>query len=228
MVIHTLNFGPEEHVVPHAIIWRPIEYFTVAPKEGRDDLDAYQGASFAIGNEVHFDLRRYRGHPGLTVTLYFSESVTDEREISAMLDEIFRQMFVPITAVAWRRGEPFKFGELKRRPDDRLREDEARILVLKIAAQQPGYTASTSFLKKEAPKYTELSLRDRVLSPSRRGEEKWQQIVGNVLSHQETAAGPFVQGYALRTGNGLSVTAKGLRYLNSMGFSNFPTGPDPE
>ena len=228
MSVRFLSYEPDEHVAPHAIIWRPLHYFTVAMREGRDDLDSYQGANFTIGNDIRFDLRSYREHPGLTVTLYLPEEITGEHQISEMLDKIFQEMFVPATAVAWRRGQDFEFGMLERRQDDRLHEKEARILVLKIAAQEPEHAASTGFLKNELRKYTELSPRDRQRSHSRPREEMWQQIVGNVISHNKTSAGPFVQGYAIKTSNGLSVTTKGLRYLNNMGFSNFPVGFDAE
>ena len=77
-------------------------------------------------------------------------------------------MVIPLAAVAWRRGQKFEYGRLERpKTDDRLREKEARILVLKIAAQQPSRSASTSLLKREMPKYIELTSRDRIRSPSR-------------------------------------------------------------
>jgi len=91
-------------------------------------------------------------------------------------------------------------------------------LALKIAAQQPNRTASTQFIKREVPRYTELSEIDRRLSPSRDNEALWQQIVGNVISHRETPAGPFKKGYATWAPNSLSVTEKGMAYLNNMGF----------
>ncbi|HUB14613.1 MAG TPA: hypothetical protein VMB34_21865 [Acetobacteraceae bacterium] len=173
----------------------------------------------SIGNEINFDLRVYRGHPKLTVTLYLPDSVSDEKVIAETIDLVIRGMVIPLTAVAWRRGQTFEYGHLERpKLDDRLREHEARIIVLKIAAQQPGRSASTSLLKKEVPGYIELSAKDRVRSPSRPREDVWQQVVGNVVSHQKSREGPFVKGFATRTTNGLKVTRKGLDYLNNMGF----------
>lgn len=218
MAVRILNYGPECDVVPQAIIWRPLRYFTLQIHDGADGLDSYKGASFSIGNDIRFDLRHYRGHPGLTVSLYLDEALVDEKRINEIIDIIVREMLIPLSAIAWRRGQKFKYGKLERSASDRLLEWEARILVLKIASQQPGYAASTSLLKKEVPKYIELSPQDRVKSKSRKNEEIWQQIVGNVLVHYKTKDGPFVQGYAEKIEGGLSVTPKGLSYLNSMGF----------
>lgn len=81
-----------------------------------------------------------------------------------------------------------------------------------------GRTASTSLLKREVPKYIELSEKDRVRSASRPREFLWQQVVGNVFSHQKSSEGPFAKGFAVRTEDGLKVTKKGLNYLNNIGF----------
>ena len=188
-------------------------------REGEDALDLFEAASFTIGNEIKFDLRVYRGHPELTVTLYLPDHVSDERIITDTINLVIRGMVIPLAAVAWRRGQKFEYGHLQRpRLDDRLREHEARIIVLKIAAQQPSRFASPSLLKREVPKYIELSASDRVRSPSRPREFLWQQVVGNVVSHQKSREGPFVRGLAVRIADGLKVTEKGLDYLNNMGF----------
>lgn len=220
MSVRVLRYEPECDVIPQAIIWRPLRYFTLVIREGEDGLDKFKAASFTIGNDIRFDLRVYRGHPQLTVTLYLPEELSDERRITEIIDVIIREMLIPMTAIAWRRGQPFEIGAPLERPkDDRLHESEARVLVLKIAAQQPRRAASTQFLKREVPKYIELSRLDRVRSKSRPREELWQQIVGNVISHKDVRSGPFALGYAVKTADGLSVTPRGMAYLNSIGFS---------
>jgi hypothetical protein len=216
--IQLVRYEPEYDVTPQAIFWRALKYFTTLIRQGEDGLDEFQAASFIIGNNIRFDLRTYAGHPEFTVTLYLPNDVKDKDEIARVIKIVIKEMVIPKNAVAWQRGEPFTYGELKRSPSDRLREPEARILALKIAAQRPNRTASTQFIKREVPKYTELSEVDRRRSPSRNNEALWQQIVGNVISHQDTPAGPFKKGYATRTSNGLSVTDKGMAYLKSMGF----------
>ncbi len=217
-IITLLSYDPEYDVIPHAIFWRPLNYFTITIREGEDGLDAYKGASFVIGNEVSFALRHYRGHPELTVTMYLPHTIDSQREISDAIDLIIRVMVIPRTAVAWRREQPFKYGALEKPREDRFREHEARVLALKIAAQCPNHMASTKHLKAEVPKYIELSPEDLARSKSRPNERVWQQVMGNVVSHQTVGGGPFVQGYAVRTSDGLQVTRKGLDYLKSMGY----------
>jgi hypothetical protein len=215
------NHGLESDVIPQAIFWRPLIYFTTVIREDEDTIDIYNGASFSVDNRLSFDLRHYRGHPNHTVTLYFAFSIQREEEIVAAVDSVVQIMAVPEPAVAWKRGWDFEFGSLHRREADRLREEEARILALKIAAQQPCRHASTEFIKQQVPNYYPLSEIDLLYSPSRRRERRWQQIVGNVVSHQKSLRGIFAMGYAERTNDGIQVTQTGIDYLNSIGFRNF-------
>lgn len=221
--IKTSKYEPDYDVIPQAIFWRALKYFTMIIRVGEDGLDEFNAASFTAGNDIRFDLRTYAGHPEFTVTLYLPNDVTDQQEISRVTKIVIRDMAIPKNAVAWQRGEPFEYGNLRRPKADRLREAEARILALKIAAQRPNRTATTAHIKREVPKYTELSEVDRRRSATRANESRWQQIVGNVISHQESPQGPFVKGYATRTRDGLSVTEKGMDYLNSIGFVDSST-----
>lgn len=218
-MIKIFKYDPEVQVSPQAIFFRPLRYFALTIRTGRDELDSYEGASFGIGNHIRFDLRTYRRHAKFTVTLYVPDEVSEQREILSLIGRIMEEMVIPPTAVAWQRGDPIVWGQVKRKPDDRLLEPEARILALKIAAQRPGRSATTRFIKKEVPKYVELSPLDLVPSASRTAEPVWRQIVGNVISHQKVQDGPFMQGYAVRQDRTLTVTDKGVDYLNSMGFS---------
>jgi hypothetical protein len=204
-------------VVPQAILWRPMEYFTGAYREESDDLDSYKVASFQLGNRAVFDLRNYAGHPPFTTSLYLAFEMHDEGEIVECVETIIFELHLPETAVAWKRGLPFEYGVLERHPADRLREAEARILALKIAAESPQRTASMSIIKKQVERYFEPSPHDMRPSPTR-GEPMWKQIIGNVISHSGSRRGPFVRGLAKRTPNGLTVTDAGLRYLKSIGF----------
>ena len=140
-------------------------------------------------------------------------------EILLAVELVITATAVPKYAVAWQRGWDFKFGTLSRQGIDHLREPEARTLALKIAAQSPGHTATTEYIKQQVPRYYPLSEIDRHPSPSRKREEKWQQIVGNVVSHHQTPSSIFAKGYATRTKDGLSATKSGLDYLNSIGFT---------
>jgi len=216
--IRIVSYEPDYDVVPQAIFWRPLNYFTMFIRDAEDGLDLYRGATFTLGNNLRFDLRAYRGHPEFTVTLYLPDGVDDENEISEAIDRVIKEMVIPASAVAWRRGQRFEFGELTRPKGDRLREPEARLLALKIAAMRPNRTATTTFIKKEVPKYLELTKADLAPSASRTRESRWQQIVGNIISHDKARQGPFVRGYAVKANQGLEVTEKGLDYLNNMGF----------
>lgn len=205
-------------VVPQAIFWRPLKYFSITVCKGEDELDLFEVASFTIGNDVHFDLRTYRKHYQFMVTLYLPGDLEEDAEISRLLSIVIEELAVPKNAVAWRRGEPFAFGKLERPQTDWLREKEARIIALKIASQRPNRTASTEEIKREVPSYIALSCHDLAQSNKRPREKMWQQIVGNVISHKASRSGVFLNGFARRTFDGLSVTDKGIDYLRSIGF----------
>jgi hypothetical protein len=217
-MIKFFRLDPTIAVSPQAIFFRPLRYFTVTIEDGEDGLDTFQGASFGIGNHLRFDLRTYRRHAKVTVTLYLPDELEDQKEVLEAIHRVMKEMVIPATAVAWQRGDPIIWGQVTRKTDDRLSEAEARIVALKIASQRPNRTASTKYIKREVPNFVDLSPLD--LAPSQsRPEPVWRQIVGNVISHQNVSEGPFVQGYATRTPTGLAVTDKGMAYLNNMGFS---------
>jgi hypothetical protein len=228
MTVRVLRYEPDIDVTPHAIIWRSLRYCTLVIRHGADDLDRYNGASFAIGNDIRFDLRVYKGHihSDVTVTLYLPEDVRDEKRISEIVATAIKEMEIPATAVAWRRGQQFQFGKIERSPQDRLKEREARVLVLKIAASQPARVATLDMLRKEVPKYFDLSPADKTRSPSRKSESKWQIVIRNTMSSHTTGTRTiFAQGWAKKVPNGLKVTRRGMDYLNSIGFSD-PSSSD--
>jgi hypothetical protein len=211
--------GPLElDLLPQAILARPIFFFTWSYHEGWDDLDYFEEGSFSLNNELQFCLRHYRNQPGRMVTLYLEQTIMDVSQIRGLSDEIAREFQLPDTAVRWRRGDPLEFGTLPVK-DDRLREAEARVLALKIASREPNHEASTSLIKERLPDYRDLSPTDLERSPTRPNEQKWQQVVGNVISHRESGTSIFSKGYAVRTADGIRVTDLGLNYLTDMGFS---------
>lgn len=218
--VEHLQYQPDYDIVPQAIFWRPLRYFTTAIRHGEDNLDAFDAASFIIGNWPRFDLRTYEGHPAFTVTLYLPFSVEDLEEIKQAIARVVDEMSIPLQAVAWRRGQQYRFGHLERPLKDRIREKEARVLLLKIAAKCPNHTATTELIKDNVPDYVELSEIDQQPYDSRQSEPRWRQIVGNVVSHASTATkGPFLMGYAYLENGRITVTDAGLAYLNNMGFS---------
>ena len=102
----------------------------------------------------------------------------------------------------------------------KLREPEARILALRIAATFPNRQASIARIKKEVPNFRELSDADLKPSPSRSNERMWQQIVGNVVSHKGAGTSIFNSGWAVRieSRKSIRVTEKGLAHLKKLGF----------
>lgn len=100
----------------------------------------------------------------------------------------------------------------------KLREREARILALQIAATFPNHTAATSEIKRRAPEFREFSEADLRQSPTRPNETMWQQILGNAIaSHKNSGPSIYKKGLAERTKDGLRVTPKGLLFLKSLG-----------
>lgn len=208
----------EGDVVPQAIFWRPIEYFATKVRSGEDDLDYYKFATYGIDNQLTFDLRHYAGHPVRTVTMYLPLSFSDVKEVREAITLVVVSFLLPKSAVAWRRGEPFQYGRLERPARDRLREPEARLLALKIAAGMPDRRASTQQLIDSASKFFAPSPNDLQPSSTRPLQPQWHQIIRNVISHRGSPHGPFHLGYAERTENGLAVTEAGIDYLRSRGY----------
>jgi hypothetical protein len=100
----------------------------------------------------------------------------------------------------------------------RLREPEARLLALQIAAKLPNHEARTTQIKEAVPDYRDFSASDLANSPTRKGEKVWQQIMGNVVSHQKTTTSIFNKGLAERTKDDIRVTDKGIALLKSKGL----------
>jgi len=77
----------------------------------------------------------------------------------------------------------------------KLGEREARILALQIAATFPAHEATTTQIKKAAPKFREWSEADLKPSDTRSKECMWQQILGNAVgSHQNSQSEHICQG----------------------------------
>lgn len=100
----------------------------------------------------------------------------------------------------------------------RLREPEARDLALRIAAACPNREATTSWIKEKVPDHIQFTPIDLEPSDTRGQEQKWQQIVGNVISHHASPTSLFSRGLATRTEDGLIVTDAGIAYLKKKGF----------
>ena len=91
----------------------------------------------------------------------------------------------------------------------RLREPEARDLALQLAAASPNGEISTAKLKEKIGEMIVFTPIDLQPSTTRPGERKWQQIVGNVVSHKDANTSLFKRGLAERLDDGLRITAAG-------------------
>src|ERR1700691_377134 len=61
-------------LIPQAIIGRPVSYFASSMHadfvSGHDGFDQFEGAVFVLDEKFSFALKRYRGHPNGTTTIY--------------------------------------------------------------------------------------------------------------------------------------------------------------
>lgn len=208
---------PDFDAVPQAIFWRPIHYFSDKIRLEQDDLDEFKFVCYTIGNLCNLEIRTYRGHNNQTATLFLSRG-GDLKLITEAIDLAIKVLQLPSTSVAWRRGIPFEHGVLNRPARDRLREVEARTIMLKIAATKPSRCVLMRDIRAALPRYFDLTAEDLKISKTRKGEPLWHQIVRNVVSHQKSPTGPFVRGLATIEGSKFSVTNGGLTYLKSIGF----------
>ena len=93
-MVAVCSYPIESEVVAHAIFWRPLAYFTMQPRKDFDDLDEFEGATFMIGNEISFDLRKYAGHPDFTVSVYLPMQVEDLEEINKIIDRVITEFAI--------------------------------------------------------------------------------------------------------------------------------------
>lgn len=211
------SLGPM--VSPQAIMWRPITYFSDAVFNDEDELDHFKFVGYTENN-TPFDIRAYLGHPPQTVTLYLPSEINQDDAIQEQIETAIRALDIPESALAWRRGQQIQYGELTRQAQDRLREPEARVLVLKIISTFSGHQASTGKIKDRVPDFYDLSNDDLAPSLTRKGEAIWRQIIGNVKVHHKGSKSIFTQGLAEIIPGGIKLTDKGYDYLKSIGFAS--------
>jgi pentapeptide repeat protein len=101
---------------------------------------------------------------------------------------------------------------------NRTSEPEMRIGALRIAASKPNGYATTTQLKDEMPKYVDLTVQDLASSKTRPNEAMYHQIIGNIVSHQDSRTNIFARGLAVYTGHGIQITDAGREFLRRRGF----------
>ena len=101
---------------------------------------------------------------------------------------------------------------------NRTSESEMRIAALQVARSKPNGIATTTQIKEEIGKYVDLTPEDLVQSKTRQNEQMYQQIVGNIISHQDSQTNIFARGLAVYTGDGIRITQAGLDFLQRRGL----------
>lgn len=74
-------------------------------------------------------------------------------------------------------------------------------------------------IKENIPQFVNLTTEDQAASPTRRSEQMWQQIVGNIVSHRASDGNMIHDGYAEydEPNKSIRITDLGIEYLKSRG-----------
>jgi hypothetical protein len=100
----------------------------------------------------------------------------------------------------------------------RITEAEIGLAVLQILAEAPDGTADVESIKADIPDYVTLSPQDKAASPTRPGEELWEQQVRNLASHKEALSNIFAEGFAQIVSKGVwAITEVGRLHLRHRG-----------
>lgn len=89
----------------------------------------------------------------------------------------------------------------------RINEAEMADVVKKILRRQPNKSATFAELRDIVPKHVKLSRADRTKSPSRPGEELWEQIIRNLIAHKREGFVAVKGGIRLQWSRGRSAGA---------------------
>lgn len=95
------------------------------------------------------------------------------------------------------------------KPVNRVTENEVAEAVLRVLAERPNGVADIATLIRDVPKFLNLSAEDRAPSPTRNGEELWEQQVRNITSHKASPGNYVCEGYLEIIKGGLKITDAG-------------------
>ena len=99
----------------------------------------------------------------------------------------------------------------------RATEFEMSVAVLRYLHHQPDGEASQKELRTAIPHYIDLTDGDMEDSPTRPGEQRWEQIVRNINSHKVNPNNFIRLGYLEHVpGGGLRVTPEGLDFISNL------------
>lgn len=91
-------------------------------------------------------------------------------------------------------------------------ENEIAEAVLRVLARSATGEASLVTLRKQVPKFLNLTEADLAESPTRPGEAMWEQRLRNIRSHHKTEGNYIAEGYLTAPSRGrLRITDAGRR-----------------
>jgi len=99
----------------------------------------------------------------------------------------------------------------------RTPEAVVSIAVLCLADNQRSGSITIAELRKQLPTYIRLGDEDLLPSPSRKKEDRWEQVLRNVISHRTSKSSIFKRGYATYGGSAVKITQAGRDYLKAIG-----------
>lgn len=102
----------------------------------------------------------------------------------------------------------------------RSTEYDMSVAVLKYLRHQPYGEASQRELRAAIPHYVDLTDGDREDSPTRPGEQRWEQIIRNIQSHKASPNNFINLGYLEHVwGGGLKITTEGREFISKLDAS---------
>jgi len=98
---------------------------------------------------------------------------------------------------------------------NRSSEHDVAFAVMKYLNSLPSKSAVTADVKHHVPDFIHLTDDDQEVSETRPNEQKWHQVVGNIVSHRNDSPDNFVnRGLLSYDGSALGLTEAGANYLN--------------
>jgi hypothetical protein len=87
--------------------------------------------------------------------------------------------------------------------------------VLKILSSCPGGTATIRKIKELIPTHINLSSEDCIVSPTRKGEQLWEQQVRNIVSHRKSEGNIICEGLVEYKPGRLTLTDAGFFHVKN-------------
>ena len=90
----------------------------------------------------------------------------------------------------------------------RITETEIADVIVRVLSDRPTGEATIQELIREIPNWVTLSPEDRARSPTRPGEELWEQQVRNITSHKDNPGNAIYDGRLVAIPGGLRLARR--------------------